>query len=178
MALQGGIKIISGGTLSTAPADIAAKASALYGITADGIRIIENQYIFSQFMGNMINIGSGRVNMEPWVLEDGYDGWMYSDCLDSKPAYEYIIEKLAEMDYLNGSVSGVRFQDAVLDGGTESEFIYTVNSAGNDGDNMAKCLKNAHVNIDLGIIATCDVIPCVETCSIFNDLVFNDFKLC
>ena len=178
MALQGGIKIISGGTLSTAPDDIATRAAAIFGLTSTTNIIAQNRYIFSQLMGNMININANtRVDLTDWATENGYDGWMYSDCIDGQPAYEYIVEKLSEMDYTNGNISGVRFQDAVLDSGVESTFLYNIIGAGQDGESMANCLNNAHVSIDLGISVACGVVPCQVTCPVFNTGTVLNFEL-
>ena len=48
--LQGGIKIISGGTLSTAPDDIATRAASVFGLTSTTNIISQNRYLFFQFM--------------------------------------------------------------------------------------------------------------------------------
>jgi hypothetical protein len=182
--LQGGIKTLIDGNLETTPQGVVEAALNHYGVGDIYDAINSNQHLFSMFMGTMIMLGQNdRVDMTPWAHNDtatAYDEHIYSNCVEELPSYEFIRGRLVEMGYINGSLlSGLRFNDAVLTGGVNHQYIYDVNLPNNDQAQLAYCLNQDHLAgiLDTHAVTSCPIIPCTITCEVFNDYIL-DFNLC
>ena len=178
-----GVDDASGGHYSTAAIGLVNATIERYGFGSPEAVMMGNNAFLASFLCHIIiyqNEKAGTTNdaipVLNYVAGTGQDAYMFSDCLDFKPAYQWIIDILLTIGVLNTVMGSDEYSLSLNVLWAPSDEKRAIN-IGLDAGEVAACM-NSNYSVGLDVTPyTCNVVPCGSICPIFDVSTTLDFAL-